>query len=95
LGSDSVFRTIDGTGEAGLNRLQWDLCSDPRPVQQGQGGFGGGGCGGGGFGGGGQQGPRRVARLADPGSYVVTLEVGGRKYSKGLTVLEDIWLDER
>jgi photosystem II stability/assembly factor-like uncharacterized protein len=95
LGSDSVFRTIDGTGEAGLNRLQWDLCSDPRPVQQGQGGFGGGGCGGGGFGGGGQQGPRRVARLADPGSYVVTLEVGGQEYSKGVTVLEDTWLDER
>lgn len=95
-----VFRTLQGTGQQGMNRVHWNLCSDFRPVQPGQGGggFGGGGfggaCGGGG-GGGGQGQPQRVSRLATPGSYTVTLTVGGRNYSRPIAVLEDVWMLER
>ncbi|MBC7895235.1 MAG: hypothetical protein H7066_07465, partial [Cytophagaceae bacterium] len=47
LGNGGFARTLDGGNAAGLNRVQWDLCSDLRPVQPGQGGgFGGGGGGG-------------------------------------------------
>jgi hypothetical protein len=57
LTSGDFVRTIDGSRLAGMNRIQWDLCSDPRPVPQGAGrgggGGGGGGCGGGRGGGGG------------------------------------------
>lgn len=104
IATGQVFRTIDGTKNQGMNRVQWDLCSDLRPVPAGQGGggfgggFGGGGCGGGGFGGGGgggQQGPQRVARMATPGSYAVTLTVNGRSYSKPVSLLEDVWMNER
>jgi hypothetical protein len=33
-----------------------------------------------------------VAQMANPGSYMVTLTVGGRDYSKSVTVLEDVWM---
>lgn len=99
VGSDEVFRTITGTKHAGLNQVRWDLCSDAREVRQGEGGGGGGfggsnPCmqGGGGGGGGGQGQPRRVARLAEPGAYAVTLTVNGRQYTTSVTVLEDVWL---
>jgi hypothetical protein len=95
VGSDSVFRSITGTAHAGLNQVRWNLCSDRRPVQPGQGGFGGGGGGGNpcnqGAGGGGGQ-PPQVARLATPGAYTVTLTVNGRDYTRSVTLLEDIWL---
>jgi hypothetical protein len=105
LATGEVFRSLQATGLAGMNRVQWDLCSDRRPVQPGQagaGGFGGGGfgggCGGGGGfggggGGGGQQGPPMVARLATPGLYKVTLTVGGREYSRTVRVVEDRWME--
>jgi uncharacterized membrane protein YgcG len=98
LTTGEVFRRMSPSGDAGVHRVQWNLCSDPRPVQPGQGGGfggGGGGCGGGGFGGGGGGGggpPREVARLATPGLYRVTLTVGGRDYSKMVPVLEDTWM---
>ncbi|HLB54491.1 MAG TPA: hypothetical protein VJK71_05240, partial [Gemmatimonadales bacterium] len=101
LTSGEVFRTLEGSGLAGMNRVQWDLCSDRRPAQPGQGGGGGfggfgGGCGGGGGfgggGGGGQGGPPQVARLAPPGAYRVTLTVGGRDYTRNLMVIEDAWM---
>jgi photosystem II stability/assembly factor-like uncharacterized protein len=101
LASGEVFRTLDATKFQGLNRIQWDLCSDAREVQPGQGGRGfggfGGGCGGGGRGGGGggQQGPPRVATLAGPGLYRVTLSVGGKEYSHNVAVLEDIWMNDK
>lgn len=79
----AVFRTLPATGEAGLNRVQWNLCSDPRPVTPGPGGFGGG------FGGGGAC-PQ--ARAAPPGVYRVTLTVGGKDYGTTVRVLEDIWM---
>ena len=97
LGSGGFARTIVGTGEAGLNRVQWDLCSDLRQVQPGQGGgFGGGGGGGNPCtqgGGGGQGGGLRVGTLAQPGAYLVTLSVGGREFVKTVNVLEDEWMN--
>jgi len=33
--------------------------------------------------------------MAVPGSYSVTLSVGGKSYSRPVTVLEDIWMNER
>lgn len=68
----------------------------------GRGGAGGGGaaaataavanCGGGGGGGGGRGGG---AASASPGSYVVTLTVGGKSYIKPVQVLEDRWMRDR
>src|SRR3954454_19252105 len=46
-------------------------------VAQGQAGFGGGGRGGGG--------------AVEPGTYVVTLDVAGKKFTKSLQVLQDRW----
>ena len=91
-----VFRTLPATGLAGMNRLQWDLCSDRRPVQPGQGGGGfgfGGPCGAGGFGGGGQGGPPQVARQAAAGVYRVTLTVGGKDYTRTVRVIDDTWME--
>ena len=34
--SGEVFRTLEAPGQAGLNRVHWDLCSDRRPLQAGQ-----------------------------------------------------------
>jgi hypothetical protein len=106
LGSNEVWRAIDGTATAGMNRVQWNLCSDPRPPQPGQ-AFGGGGGGGGvcqpqaavvnpvdpeAGGGQGQGGGQRVGRQAPPGAYVVTLTVNGRDYTRSVTVLDDVWM---
>jgi len=76
LVTGSTFRTLEATGAAGLNRVQWNLRGE---------GTGGGGGGGGGFGG--NQGPQ-----AAPGIYRVVLEVDGRAYTSTVRVLEDIWL---
>lgn len=100
LGNGGFVRNIDGTRTAGMNRVQWNLCSDLRQVQPGQGGgFGGGGggggaCGGGfGGGGGGGQGGGRIGTLAQPGAYLVTLTVDGKEFTKTVTVLEDVWMN--
>jgi hypothetical protein len=39
--------------------------------------------------------PQRVARMASPGAYIVTLTVNGREYSRSVTVLEDVWMEQR
>ncbi len=75
-----VIRTLDGSREAGLNRVQWNLSPTATP--------GGGGGGGGGFGFGG-------APPVEPGTYLVTLSVAGRTLTKPVTVLQDRWLGER
>ncbi len=104
IGGAGFVRTLDGGKQAGMNRIQWNLCSDLKPVQPGQGGggFGGGGGGGnpctsgGGFGGGGgppAPGGFRVGTLAPPGAYLVTLSVDGKEYTKTVTVLEDTWMN--
>ena len=99
LQTGQVFRTMSGTKLQGMNRVSWNLCSDPQPVQPGQFAFGGGGCGGGGRGGGGGGGaagqPQGIARTAMPGSYAVTLTVNGRDYSRSLSILDDVWMETR
>jgi photosystem II stability/assembly factor-like uncharacterized protein len=77
--SGEVFRHLQATGHMGTNRVQWDLRGD-RPENGQQGG--------GGFGRG--QGP-----MAEPGVYRVTLTVGGESHEQLVTVLEDVWLNER
>jgi hypothetical protein len=77
-----VLRNLDGTKDQGINRVLWNLAPNPPPDAP-AGGRGGGGGGGGG--------PQAVA----PGTYLVTLSVGGRTLSKTVEVLEDRWLDER
>jgi hypothetical protein len=81
LRTGEVFRDLEGTGEAGLNRVEWDSRGNQPPPGEGGGG--------GGFGGG-NQGP-----LAEPGVYRVTLTVNRNEYTTAVTVLEDIWLDPR
>ena len=82
VASGAVFRKLNPTRDAGLNRVQWNLRGDRPPPPPGapQGG------GGGGFGGQ-NQGP-----AAEPGLYRVTLTVDGRNYSADVRVLEDTWL---
>jgi photosystem II stability/assembly factor-like uncharacterized protein len=87
-----ALRVLDAPKNAGLNRVMWNLTAQPNPDQgtgagRGQGGGGRGGGGGGRGGGGGQP--------VEPGTYVVTLEVGGKKLTKSVTVLQDIWMDQR
>src|SRR5262249_32839098 len=74
-----VVRNLDGTTKAGINRVMWNLA--PNPPAGGAPG-GGGGRGGG-------------AAAVQPGTYVVTLSVGGKTYSKPVGVLQDRWLSER
>jgi len=37
---------------------------------------------------------RGSAATAQPGTYTVTLEAAGKKVSKALTLLEDVWMRE-
>jgi photosystem II stability/assembly factor-like uncharacterized protein len=80
-----VIRTIAGTKEAGLNRMQWNLRGDPpaRPANLPP-GFGGGGGGGGGFGGFFNLGP-----VIEPGTYAVKLSVNGKDYTTKVIVEAD------
>ena len=85
-----VVREMDGTKEAGLNRVQWNL--GPTPVLGGRGaGFAGGGGGGGGGRGRGRGGvPFTVgANAVDPGTYVVKLAVGGKELMTTVQVEAD------
>jgi photosystem II stability/assembly factor-like uncharacterized protein len=75
-----VIRTIDGTKTAGINRIMWNLSPTASQGQGGGGGFGGG---------------RGGITTVEPGTYLVTLEVGGKKLTKPLQVLQDRWLGER
>jgi hypothetical protein len=80
-----VIRNLEGSKAAGLNRVMWDLSPNPPPRTAG-GGAGGGGGGFGGFG---------APQAVEPGTYLVTLTVDGRTYSKPVSVLQDIWLGVR
>jgi hypothetical protein len=57
-----------------------ELEPGPQPLGRGGAGFGGGRGGG---------------ASVDAGTYIVTLAVGGKTYTKPLTILQDIWLNER
>jgi len=76
-----TIRTLEAAKTAGINRVMWNLAPQPPQGQQGGGGGGGGGRGG--------------AGAVEPGTYIVTLEVGGKKLTKPLQVLQDRWLNER
>ena len=82
--SGKVVRTIDGTRQAGINRVLWNLAPDPPPPPAGSGQAAG-------FGGGRGTAPQAV----EPGTYMVTLSVGGKTYTKPVSVLQDRWLGER
>jgi photosystem II stability/assembly factor-like uncharacterized protein len=75
-----VTRNLDGTKTAGINRVLWNLAANP-PAGEGRGG-GGGGRGG-------------APPAVEPGVYMVTLSVGGKTFTKPVTVLQDTWLRER
>lgn len=98
MSTGKPFRTLEATRLEGLNRIHWDLCSDPHPLDPNAGGrgFGGfGGCGGGRGGLGGRQGGQRtIATRATPGVYRVTLTVGGTTQSVTVNVLDDIWMSD-
>ena len=78
--SGRVVRTLDGTKQAGVNRVVWNLAPNPPPGQQG-GGFGGGRGG--------------APAAVEPGTYIVTLNAAGKTLVKPVTVLQDRWLGER
>jgi hypothetical protein len=81
-----VVREMDGTKDAGLNRVQWNL--GPNPVLGGR--FGGGGAGGRGGRGGGRGVPFTVGQNAvEPGTYVVKLAVGGKELLTTVVVEAD------
>jgi len=68
-----VLRELSGGGEVGMNTVLWDMRAVNPAAQGARGGAGTGGRGGRGFGGG---------SIVDPGEYVVTLEVDGKKLVK-------------
>jgi hypothetical protein len=74
-----AFRTLEGTGDQGMNRVRWDLRGEEPPREEG---------GGGGFGG-------RRAPMATPGVYFVTLSVNGQEHVTTVRVLTDHWLGQR
>ena len=83
------YRVATVPSAAGLNRWQWDLCGTPTrpatpPPDFRNGSIGGGfTCTG-------------AGRSAGPGTYRVTVSVGGREVgSQTFRVLEDIWLGDR
>jgi hypothetical protein len=82
-----VIREMDGTKDAGINRVQWNLAPNPPPARGGQAGAGGGGGGGRGRGG---RGPAFVINNAvGPGTYLVKLSVGGKDLMKTVVVSPD------
>jgi hypothetical protein len=83
-GAGKIIRNLTATKTAGINRVAWNLAPDPPPGDQGGRGGGGGGGGRGGGGGG-----------VEAGTYYVTLDVAGKKLTKPVTVLQDVWLSGR
>jgi len=75
-----TIRTIDGTKEQGINRVNWNLAPQPPPGRGQGGGFGGG---------------RGGVQTVDAGTYIVTLSVNGKTMTKPVSVLQDVWLNER
>jgi photosystem II stability/assembly factor-like uncharacterized protein len=74
-----VVRSLEGPGGAGIQRVQWNLLSDPpeRPTGALQ-----------------QAGQQRAGPRVDPGTYLVRLRAGGRELTRTVVVLEDIWMPE-
>jgi hypothetical protein len=85
----AVVRTLEGTNEAGVNRIYWDLEDEPNDeirlltgymyaphLQVGPEGRDAPGAG-------------RISILMPPGEYTVNLTVGGQELTQPLTVLKD------
>jgi hypothetical protein len=86
-----VVRTLAGSKDAGLNRIEWDLRGEAPPRPPGfQGPPPGGGGGGGGQGGSGRFGLLQ-APAVDPGTYLVKLSVDGRELTTRVVVNADTW----
>ncbi len=81
--SGGHIRTLDGSGTAGIHEAIWDFRYDP-PYEREEGEEGQGGGGGGGFGGGAPQGP-----VVMPGTYTVSMDVGGQSFSSTVTMVAD------
>ena len=81
VATGELFRDLEPVGNSGINRVRWNLRGNRRegPPE-----------GGGGFRFGRGQGP-----MAEPGLYRVTLTVDGREFETTVTVLEDVWMDQR
>ncbi len=90
-----VIRNLPGTKDVGLNRVQWNLRSNPppRPANLPP-GFGGGGGGQGGGGGGGFGGLFNQGPPVEPGTYLVKLSVGGKDYTTKVVVEVDTWMNQ-
>jgi photosystem II stability/assembly factor-like uncharacterized protein len=73
-----TIRELDGTKETGINRVQWNLAPTATP-----------GARGGGRGRGGRGNQFIVPNAVEPGTYVVTLAIGGRELMKTVTVEAD------
>ena len=87
-----VVREMDGTKNAGMNRVSWNLAPGPPPgAAQGRGGEGGRGGGGGGGGRGGRGGAAFVIddNAVPAGTYVVKLLVGGKVVGQRTVLVED------
>ena len=77
-----VVREMDGTKNAGINRVQWNLAPNPPATQ---------GTGRGGRGGGRGGGPSFMApnNAVAPGTYIVRLSVGGKELMSAVMVEAD------
>lgn len=82
-----VVRNLEGTKNAGMNRVQWNLRGDPppRPANLPP-GFGGGG--------GGRGALFRFGPAMEPGTYFVKLSVDGKDYTNKVVVEADNWKNE-
>ena len=74
-----LFRELEATGDAGINRVQWDLRGNPPPAQPGDRGRRG----------------APPTPFAAAGSYRITLVADGRELSTVVVVEEDLWMNER
>jgi hypothetical protein len=85
-----VVRDLNGTKNAGINRVQWNLSPNPPPQAAGGGRQGGGGGGGGGRGRGGQGAAFVNNQAVDAGTYTVKVTIGGKDYMTSVVVEEDV-----
>jgi photosystem II stability/assembly factor-like uncharacterized protein len=79
--------TNTSQGKPGINRVQWNLQRTPAEGR-GEGSGAQGGQGGG-------RGRGNFGPPVTPGTYIVTMTAGGATLKKPITVLQDVWMNER